>query len=86
MISCTGVQFLLEKDNNKQSVAKLRLYMGEASGGASFMRYVGTVDLQKWSHVAVTVSRQTSPGTVTFYVDGASIGSVTSNNIPTGTL
>ncbi|MCB0694289.1 MAG: T9SS type A sorting domain-containing protein [Saprospiraceae bacterium] len=36
---------------------------------------VGTLNPQQWHHVAVTVDRSTSPGSVTLYIDGQQDGS-----------
>jgi hypothetical protein len=44
------------------------------------------MDLSEWYHVAATVSRSTSPRTITFYVNGTSVGTVADPDIPTGKL
>jgi len=45
-----------------------------------------TMDLGTWYHVAVTVSRSTPTRTITFYVNGTTVGTVADPDIPTGKL
>lgn len=59
---------------------RLFLELADATGPAQYISNVATpvsLAANRWHHVAVTVNRSTSPGVITFYIDGRPAGTAT---------